>query len=84
MINVIMVDEEQYKGAEVAAILNAALENMKASHNTEDLNEMSDLNLIGFLVYIAIQKTDDYFIQELISKYCRQLFEKQIITFLRS
>ena len=83
MTNIILVDKDQYQGAEVAALLNAELENVK-EELAEEINEMSDLNLVGFLVYVAMQKTDDYFIQDLISRYCHHLYEKQIVAFLRS
>ena len=81
-MQLIPVDKDQYKGAEASALLNAGIEEMKA-YDTEDLNEMSDQNIIGFLVYITIQKTDDYFTQEVIYKYCRQVYEKQIIDYIR-
>jgi len=44
---------------------------------------MSDLEITGYLVYVAFQKTDDYFLQDLVSRYCRNLYEKQIVAFLR-
>jgi len=81
---IFQVDKEQYKGAEVAALLNAEIENMKAGHDKEALDEMSDLNLVGFLVYTVIQKTDDDFMQDLISRYCRELYENEIVSFLRN
>ena len=83
MANIIAVDKDQYKGAEVAALLNAEIERMKAAHSREDLDEMSDLNIVGFLVHIAFQKTDDYFLQGLISRYCHDLYANQIVAFLR-
>ena len=81
---IFQVDKEQYKGAEAVSILNAEIENMKAGHDKEALDEMSDINLVGFLVYLAIQKTDDDLIQDIINRYCHQLYEKQIIDFLRN
>ena len=81
-MNLIPVDKDQYKGAEASALLNTGIDEMKA-YDTDYLNEMSDQNIIGFLVYITIQKTNDDFLQDLISKYCRQVYEKQIIEYLR-
>ena len=81
---IFQVDKEQYLGAEVVALLNAEIESMKAGADRETLNEMSDIDVVDHLVYIAYQRTNNVCMHDIISRYCRKQYAKEIVSFIRN